>query len=70
MQAFFLSAYFSLFYFLSCAVLFNTSFYQSIILDRWNIYEAIIVSTYCTYTVEPVYNGHPRDWTKLVVIHR
>ena len=22
------------------------------------------------YTVEPVYNGHPRDWTKLAVIHR
>ena len=21
-------------------------------------------------TVEPVYNGHPRDWTKLAVIHR
>ena len=22
------------------------------------------------YTVEPVYNGHPKDWTKLAVIHR
>ena len=22
------------------------------------------------YTVKPVYNGHPRDWTKLAVIHR
>ena len=22
------------------------------------------------YTVEPVYNGHRRDWTKLAVIHR
>ena len=22
------------------------------------------------YTVEPVYNDHPRDWTKLAVIHR
>ena len=22
------------------------------------------------YTVERVYNGHPRDWTKLAVIHR
>ena len=22
------------------------------------------------YTVEPVLNGHPRDWTKLAVIHR
>ena len=22
------------------------------------------------YTVEPVYNGHPRDWTILAVIHR
>ena len=21
-------------------------------------------------TVEPVYNGHPRDWTKLAVIYR
>ena len=25
---------------------------------------------FVTYTVEPVYNGHPRDWTKLAVIYR
>ena len=29
-----------------------------------------LFNQFVTYTVEPVYNGHPRDWTKLAVIHR